>query len=122
MSNVQLSSLLFYMAFNSSVVTAEDDTPFNTPIRYSPAVDHKFLEQTKLKLSLARLPEEQKDVGPDDWSQGAKVDEVARLALFWQKKYDWTSRQVRISYTAYRRTTLMAWCRMAFSATSITFL
>jgi hypothetical protein len=45
-------------------------------------------------LSLARYPEEQEDFGEDDWSQGAKVKEVARLAKYWCNEYDWPSRQV----------------------------
>jgi hypothetical protein len=68
--------------------------PFNVPQPFHVKIDEKFLENTKQKLSLARYPEEQSDFGPENWSQGAKVDEVRRLADYWQNNYDWEFQEV----------------------------
>lgn len=82
------------MAFNDTLITVNDSTPLNQPIKYVPEVASAFLEETREKLGLARYPEEQSDFGPDDWSQGAKVHEVSRLAEYWHDTYDWSSRAV----------------------------
>ena len=84
------------MAFNDKIITVDDDTPLNQPIKYVPELESDFLQQTSLKLSLARYPEEQQDFAEHDWSQGAKVKEVARLTGVWRNRYDWSSRQVRV--------------------------
>jgi hypothetical protein len=86
------------MAFNDTLITVSDSTPLNQPIEYVPEVDTKFLEQTRQKLALARYPEEQSDFGPENWSQGAKVHEVSRLAEYWRDTYDWPSRGVSICH------------------------
>lgn len=86
------------MAFNDASITINDNTALNQPLKYCPKVAINFLEQTRQKLSLARYPEEQDDFGPDNWSQGAKVDEVARLAEYWCNEYDWSSREVSSVY------------------------
>lgn len=90
------------MAFNDTKITANDSTPLNQPVKYSPEVELDFLERTRSKLALARYPEEQEDFGEDDWSQGAKVEEVARLAKHWYNEYDWPSRQVSMWFTIHR--------------------
>ncbi|KAJ9660970.1 hypothetical protein H2201_006698 [Coniosporium apollinis] len=82
------------MTSKSMFPTINDDVPLNTPVRYYPKVDDEFLKATKTKLSLARFPEEQDGIAEDDWSQGAKVKEVQRLARFWQDEYDWKAQEV----------------------------
>ncbi len=67
---------------------------FNKPIPYLLDVEEALLESTKQKLRLARYPEEQTDVGEDDWSQGTKVDVVKRLADYWKDGYDWRVEEV----------------------------
>ena len=67
----------------------------NKPIPYSLHVDDHLLELTKQKLQLARYPEEQSDIGDHDWSQGAKVKVVQRLAKYWHHGYDWRAEEVR---------------------------
>lgn len=82
------------MVFNSDIIDINDDTPLNKPVKYLPKVAPDFLEQTRAKLGNSRYPDEQEDFGPDDWSQGAKVKEVDRLAQYWRDQYDWASREV----------------------------
>ena len=53
---------------------------FHTPIPYKLHIDEELLSTTKQKLQLARYPEEQTNVGDDDWFRGAKVKVVKRLA------------------------------------------
>ncbi|KAL8952317.1 MAG: hypothetical protein Q9222_001769 [Ikaeria aurantiellina] len=66
----------------------------NKPQTYALHIENELLEVTKKKLQLARYPEEQSDVGDDDWSQGAKVKEVKRLAEYWANGYDWRAEEV----------------------------
>jgi hypothetical protein len=67
---------------------------FNTPVPYKLHIDEELLSTTKQKLQLARYPEEQTDVGDDDWNQGAKVKVVKRLADYWKDGYDWRAEEV----------------------------
>ncbi|KAL8896198.1 MAG: hypothetical protein Q9192_003214 [Flavoplaca navasiana] len=46
---------------------------------------------------LARFPDEQIDVGDDDWSQGAKVKVVKRLTEYWIDGFDWRAEEARIN-------------------------
>ena len=71
---------------------------FNKPIPYQLHISDHLLDLTKKKLQLARFPDEQIDVGDDDWSQGAKVKVVKRLAEYWNDGYDWRAEEV--SYRA----------------------
>lgn len=66
----------------------------NKPVPYTLDVDEALLKSTEQKLQLARYPEEQTDVNEDDWSQGAKVDVVKRLAIYWEADYDWRAEEV----------------------------
>ena len=67
----------------------------NQPVPYTVQLDDELLELTKQKLKLTRLPKELKDLTDDDWSHGAKVKEVQRLAKYWEKDYDWRAQEVR---------------------------
>ncbi|KAI4264560.1 MAG: hypothetical protein L6R35_007295, partial [Caloplaca aegaea] len=69
------------------------DTAFNQPTPYTLHLDDELLEVTKKKLRLARFPDEQIDVRDDDWSQGAKVKEIKRLADYWANTYDWRAEE-----------------------------
>ncbi|KAL8950065.1 MAG: hypothetical protein Q9183_007550, partial [Haloplaca sp. 2 TL-2023] len=73
------------------------DDAFNKPTPYTLYVDQELLDNTKQKIRLARYPEEQVDVGDDDWSQGAKVKEVKRLAEYWANGFDWRAEEARIN-------------------------
>lgn len=66
----------------------------NRPIPYQLHISDDLLNLTKQKLQLARFPDEQTDVGDDDWSQGAKVKVVKRLAEYWSHGYDWRAQEV----------------------------
>ncbi len=66
----------------------------NKPAPYKLHISDELLNLTKQKLQLARFPEEQTDVGDDDWSQGAKVKVVKRLAEYWSNGYDWRAEEV----------------------------
>ncbi|KAL8675463.1 MAG: hypothetical protein Q9168_000164 [Polycauliona sp. 1 TL-2023] len=70
---------------------------FNKPVPYQLHVSDDLLDLTKQKLQLARFPDEQTDVGDDDWSQGAKVKVVKRLAEYWSNGYDWRAEEARIN-------------------------
>ncbi|GAM43224.1 hypothetical protein TCE0_047f17854 [Talaromyces pinophilus] len=85
------------MASSSLIQTLGDDVPLNTPVKYTPKVSPEFLGLTKSKLSLARYPEEQVDFADDDWTQGAKVKEVRRLAEFWEKEYKWEAMEAKLN-------------------------
>ena len=61
----------------------------NKPIPITLRVDDELLSVTKQKLELARFPEQQVDVGNDDWSDGASVKVVRKLATHWKDGYDW---------------------------------
>lgn len=69
----------------------------NKPISYNIHIDDHLLSLTKQKLQLARYPEEQSDIGDDDWSQGAKVKVVQRLANYWQDGYNWRAEEAKIN-------------------------
>ncbi|KAG8526622.1 uncharacterized protein KY384_008823 [Bacidia gigantensis] len=67
------------------------------PYSYSLHVDEELLRTTKEKLRLARFPEELEDLGDDDWSHGAKVKEVKRLAQYWLDGFDWRAQEAAIN-------------------------
>lgn len=69
----------------------------NKPVPYKLDVEDALLHATKQKLELSRYPEEQTDVGEDDWSQGAKVDVVKRLAGYWKDHYNWRAEEVPLA-------------------------
>ena len=73
-----------------------DFEEFNRPVPYELHVDEELLSITKQKLELARYPEEQTDIGGDDWSQGAKVKVVKELADYWKDGYDWRAEEVPV--------------------------
>ncbi len=61
------------------------------PLSYSTCslhVQETLLDITNQQLQLARYLEEQTDVEEDDWSQGAIVYVVRRLADYWEDGYD----------------------------------
>ena len=66
----------------------------NKPVPYKLHVDEELLSLTKQKLQLARFPDEPSDIGDDDWSHGAKVKVVRRLAEYWKDGYDWRAEEV----------------------------
>ena len=66
----------------------------NKVIPFPIHVDDNLLAITKEKLSLARFPEELTDIAADDWSQGAKVKVVKRLAAYWRDSFDWRAEEV----------------------------
>ncbi|KAL8693446.1 MAG: hypothetical protein Q9218_001717 [Villophora microphyllina] len=76
---------------------AETETVFNEPTPYTLRIDDELLDVTKQKLQLARFPEEQTDVDDNDWSQGAKVKVVRRLANYWANGFDWRAEEARIN-------------------------
>ena len=52
----------------------------NKPLPYELHIDEELFSITKQKLQRASYPEEQTDVGDDEWSQGTKFEVVKRLA------------------------------------------
>lgn len=66
----------------------------NKPVPYNLHLDDDLLSLTKQKLQLSRYPEEQLDIAEDDWSHGAKVQVVQRLANYWKHGYDWRAEEV----------------------------
>ena len=66
----------------------------NKPVLYKLHIDQDLLSLTKQKLQLARFPDEPSDIGDDDWSLGAKVKVVRRLANYWKDGYDWRAEEV----------------------------
>lgn len=88
-------------AIHSSFITMSQgilEYQSNKPQPYTLHVDDNLLEITKQKLQLARYPEEQTDVDGDNWSQGAKVDVVKRLADYWKNSYDWRAEEVHMLF------------------------
>lgn len=77
-----------------SQIYADVDYELNKPLSYNLHVDDDLLSLTKQKLQLARYPDELSDIGDDDWSQGAKVKVVQRLASYWQNGYNWRAEEV----------------------------
>ncbi|KAL9099715.1 MAG: hypothetical protein Q9163_004824 [Psora crenata] len=76
---------------------ADTTDDLNKPIPYKLHIDDELLAATKQKLQLSRYPEEQSDIGEDDWNQGAKVHTVRRLAEFWKDGYDWRAEERKIN-------------------------
>ena len=70
------------------------DYELNKPIPYTLRVDDELLTSTKKKLELARFPEELTDLDDDDWSHGAKVKVVRKLAEYWKDGYNWRAEEV----------------------------
>ena len=71
----------------------------NLPVPYELHISKDLLALTKSKLKLARFPVELEDVADTDWSQGAKVAEVRRLADYWKESFDWRAQEAKINST-----------------------
>ena len=70
------------------------DFEFNKPVPHTLNVDEQLLRVTKQKLALARYPDEQEDIGNDNWNDGSKVHVVRRLADYWKDGFDWRAQEV----------------------------
>ena len=75
-----------------------NELELNKPVSYKLHVDEELLSITKQKLSLARYPEELDDVDENNWSQGAKVEKVKRLAEYWKDSFDWRLEEVETKH------------------------
>ena len=53
---------------------------------YTIAVSDSTIEDLKLRLSLARFPDELEGAG---WDMGCPLDDIRRLTKHWQESYDW---------------------------------
>jgi len=53
---------------------------------YTIAVSDSAIDDLKLRLSLARFPDELKGAG---WDMGCPLDDIRRLTKHWQESYDW---------------------------------
>ncbi|KAI5864511.1 alpha/beta-hydrolase [Durotheca rogersii] len=53
---------------------------------YTIAVDDQRLEDLKLRLSLARFPDELDEAG---WDMGSPLADIRRLTSYWRESYDW---------------------------------
>ena len=73
------------------------DLDLGKPKPYTLHLANAFLSTTKQKLDLARFPKELDNIDDYDWSQGAKVKEVQRLAEYWRDGYNWRAREVSAS-------------------------
>lgn len=70
------------------------DYQINNPLPYKLHINDDLLSLTEQKLQLARYPDEQSDILDHDWTQGAKVKVVQRLAEYWKNDYDWRAEEV----------------------------
>ena len=70
------------------------DFELNKPVPYILNVDEQLLRVTKQKLALARYPDEQEDIGNDNWSDGSKVHVIRGLAEYWRDGFDWRAQEV----------------------------
>ncbi|KXJ94773.1 microsomal epoxide hydrolase [Microdochium bolleyi] len=61
---------------------------------YTIAVPDAAIEDLKLRLSLARFPDE---LDGADWDMGAPLADVRRLAKHWQTSYDWRAAEKRLN-------------------------
>jgi hypothetical protein len=75
---------------------SEQELKLNQPVPFSVQFDKDLVKTTRQKLDLARYPSEQSDFGPNDWSQGAKVAQVQRLARYWRDEYSWEKQEVGV--------------------------
>ena len=83
-----------------AIMDTDTDTThyeINRPVPFTLKVSNDLLDLTEKKLDLARYPLELVDVAEDDWSQGAKVKEVQRLAHYWRHGFDWKAQEAAIN-------------------------
>ncbi|KAH8805908.1 Alpha/Beta hydrolase protein [Xylogone sp. PMI_703] len=60
---------------------------------YKIRVSSKYLDLTKKKLEIARLPHEKQLQTEPDWEPGNPKSEIEPLVDFWLEKYSWRSRE-----------------------------
>lgn len=66
------------------------------------SIPEKSLDDLKLRLSLARFPDELDDA---EWEYGAPLDDIKRLTQYWKDEYDWRAAEKRLNATFVQFTT-----------------
>jgi hypothetical protein len=61
---------------------------------YTIAVEDAQLDDVKQRLSLTRFPDELDEAG---WDMGAPLQDVKRLAEYWQSGYDWRAAEKKLN-------------------------
>ncbi|CAJ2510210.1 Uu.00g061100.m01.CDS01 [Anthostomella pinea] len=61
---------------------------------YTIAVDDSRMKDLKLRLSLAKFPDELNDAA---WEMGAPLADVKRLTKYWQDSYDWRRAETELN-------------------------
>ncbi|KAH8586608.1 microsomal epoxide hydrolase [Bisporella sp. PMI_857] len=58
------------------------------------SIDAERLEDLKLRLSLARFPDELEEAG---WDLGAPLSDVRRITEYWRKSYEWKTAEINLN-------------------------
>jgi pimeloyl-ACP methyl ester carboxylesterase len=59
------------------------------------AVPDDKIKRLKQKLALSDFPSELSDAEP--WSQGTPLSDIKRLALYWEKEFDWRKVEAKLN-------------------------
>lgn len=66
------------------------------------SIPEKSLDDLKLRLSLARFPDELDDA---EWEYGAPLADIKRLTQYWKDEYDWRAAEKKLNATFVQFTT-----------------
>ncbi|KEF54145.1 uncharacterized protein A1O9_09940 [Exophiala aquamarina CBS 119918] len=66
------------------------------------SIPGKQLDDLKLRLSLARFPDELDEAG---WEYGAPLADIKRITQYWKENYDWRAAEHRLNATFLQFTT-----------------
>ncbi|KAM3417627.1 putative epoxide hydrolase [Cercospora zeina] len=81
------------MASNASSSGRLPSTTTNVVLPYRMHVSQKYLDLTRRKLELTRLPREQRSRQPARWSFGIAKAELEPLVDHWVERYDWRAQE-----------------------------
>jgi hypothetical protein len=65
-------------------------------IPFKIAIPNEKIHRLKQKLALTDFPDEVVDTD-EPWSRGSPLADIKRLALYWEKGFDWRKAEVRLN-------------------------
>ncbi|CAK1366316.1 putative epoxide hydrolase [Cercospora beticola] len=87
------------MASNASSSGRSPSTVTNVVLPYRMHVSQKYLDLTRRKLELTRLPREQRSRQPTRWSFGVAKSDLEPLVDHWVERYNWRAQEAHYNDT-----------------------
>lgn len=100
-------------SINSSSSGRSPSAAANVILPYRMHVSQRYLDLTRKKLDLTRLPREPRSRQPARWGFGVGKSDLEPIIDHWTEEYDWRTREVSCSTNLRRSTNCHADARQA---------